>query len=85
MEMTSSSERDVYNRCLALSDYGRYYALTLPSGDRPSVFTWSKPYKHERFRDYAWRLATRQGLIGSDADARGLKNRLPELYLAGTI
>jgi hypothetical protein len=85
MDMTSSSERDVYNRCLALSDYGRYYALIHPTGDGPSLYTWSKPYKHERLRDYAWRLASRQGFVESDAEASALKTRLPDLYLRGVI
>ena len=86
-EMTSASERDVYNRCLAASKYSRFYNLMEPDGREASFFTWARPYKHERIRDYCWRIATRQGVARrSDTTyADGLADRLPALYLNGRI
>jgi hypothetical protein len=87
LKMTSASERDVYNRCLERSEYGRFYALMPPEAMRQSFFTWIKPYKRERLRDYFRRIVTGQGWERRDRDAfsSAMNQRLPRLYLSGRM
>lgn len=87
MKMTSPSERDVYNRCLAGSAYEKYYTLVSPAGGRQSISTWLKPYRHERVRDYVWRIVTGQGLQrrSDGIDSNALTQRLPQLYTSGRL
>jgi hypothetical protein len=86
-QMTSASERDVYNRCLAASEYGRFYTLMTPQPSAKSLITWLEPYKRERIRDYCWRIATGQGLHKTNGQSvsEELKHRLPSLYSSGHI
>lgn len=87
IDMTSPSERDVYHRYLASSDYGCFYALVEPAPGRQAWTTWLRPFKRERVRDYAWRIATRRAWIGrrADAVAHSLRTRLPREYKAGRL
>ncbi len=86
VNLTTASERDVYNRCLANSAYAKFYSLMPPKHNRQSIATWFRPYKHERIRDYLWRLATGQGREGrASVPSSPMQHRLSQLYLSGRL
>ncbi|MBT8400278.1 MAG: sulfotransferase [Rhodothermia bacterium] len=80
--MTSSSERDAYNRYMAASDFAELYQLIPPESSEQSVLKWLIPYRNERVRDYLWRVMTRQARISESAGPaviESMKRRLPKL------
>ncbi len=60
-EITSENERRLHDYYLSFSKYDSFYK-DLRATKKNQFMNWLRPYKHEAFKHYAWRLMTRNGL-----------------------
>lgn len=74
-ELTSPTERRIHHAYLEHSDYPDCYDLPR-DGRQPGLLRWAYPFRHERVRDYLWRLVT--GKARLDAAPEELEWKLRE-------